>query len=244
MKINRRILTLLIVTLLVSLPASSRAQEDSPGTSDTTTSDSDTNAAPTLKDLMDVNSQVTNTVGMVLVKISSTEWVGMFDVTQDAYQSVMGSNPSAFQGTDHPVDSVTWNDAMAFCKKLTETEQKANQLPKGFIYTLPKQSEWEKFVDDASLDDAVMSLKTQRRSSTASVGSLGANSVGLYDTRGNVMEWCLDSHDPTSYRVLRGGAWDTYIDINARVEFREYSAPDKTKNDYGFRVVLEPKGSQ
>ena len=54
------------------------------------------------------------------------------------------------------------------------------------------------------------------------------------------MEWCLDPQDKP-YRVLRGGAWDTYIDINARPEFREYSAPDKTKNDYGFRVVLEPQ---
>ncbi|HLX95748.1 MAG TPA: SUMF1/EgtB/PvdO family nonheme iron enzyme [Verrucomicrobiae bacterium] len=234
MKINRRILTLVFMALLTLLPASSRAQ-------DTTTSDSDTNAAPTLKDLMAANDQITNTVGMVLVKISSTEWVGMYEVTQDAYQQVVGSNPSAFPGTDHPVDSVTWNDAMAFCKKLTASEQKADQLPKGFIYTLLTQAQWEKLVDDTSLSDAVMSLNGQRHSSTESVGSLGANSYGLYDMRGNVMEWCLDPQDKP-YRVLRGGAWDTFISINARVDFREYSAPDKTKKDYGFRVVLEPKG--
>src|SRR5579862_1811513 len=234
MKINRRILTLVFMALLTLLPASSRAQ-------DTTTSDSDTNAAPTLKDLMAANDQITNTVGMVLVKISSTEWVGMYEVTQDAYQQVVGSNPSAFPGTDHPVDSVTWNDAMAFCKKLTASEQKADQLPKGFIYTLLTQAQWEKLVDDTSLSDAVMSLNGQRHSSTESVGSLVANSYGLYDMRGNVMEWCLDPQDKP-YRVLRGGAWDTFISINARVDFREYSAPDKTKKDYGFRVVLEPKG--
>ena len=234
MKIHRRILTLLILALLAFRPVPSRAQ-------DTTTSDSDTNAAPTLKDLMATNDQITNTVGVVLVKISSTEWVGMYEVTQDAYQHVMGSNPGAFTGSDHPVDSVTWNDAMAFCKKLTDTERKADQLPRGFVYTLPTQAQWEKLVDDASLSDAVMSLNGQRHSSTESVGSLGANRYGLYDMRGNVMEWCLDPQDKP-YRVLRGGAWDTYIDINARVEFREYSAPDKTKNDYGFRVVLEPPG--
>jgi len=234
MKIYRRILTVLILALLAFRPASSRAQ-------DTTSSDSDTNTAPTLKDLMATSDQITNTVGMVLVKISSTEWVGMYEVTQDAYQQVMGSNPSTFMGSDHPVDSVTWNDAMAFCKKLTDTERKADQLPRGFVYTLPTQAQWEKLVDDASLSDAVMSLNGQRHSSTESVGSLGANRYGLYDVRGNVMEWCLDPQDKP-YRVLRGGAWDTYIDINARVEFREYSAPDKTKNDYGFRVVLEPPG--
>ena len=240
MKIDRRILTLLIVTLLASLPASGRAQDTATSDSDTAASDSNTNTAPTLKDLMDASDQVTNTAGMVLVKISPTLWAGMYEVTQDAYQQVMGSNPSAFPGPDHPVDSVTWNNAMAFCKKLTESEQQAHQLPKGFSYNLLTQAQWEKLVDNASLNDAVMSLNGQRHSSSESVGGLGANSYGLYDMRGNVMEWCLDPQDKP-YRVLRGGAWDTFIEINARIDFREYSAPDKTKKDYGFRVVLEPK---
>jgi formylglycine-generating enzyme required for sulfatase activity len=240
MKMNRRILIFLTIALLSSLPTLSRAQED---TRDTTTSDSDTNAPLTLMELMAHNDQVTNTVGVVLVKISPTLWAGMYEVTQDAYQKVMGSNPSAFQGGNHPVDSVNWNDAMAFCKKLTEKEQKAGELPKGFVYTLPTQGQWERLVGDAPLSDAVMSLSAPRRSSTEPVGSLGPNSLGLYDMRGNVMEWCLDPQDKP-YHVLRGGAWDTYIDINARPEFREYSAPNKTKNDYGFRVVLEPKGSE
>ncbi|MGB7769269.1 MAG: SUMF1/EgtB/PvdO family nonheme iron enzyme [Verrucomicrobiia bacterium] len=228
------------MALLSSLPALCHAQED---TQDTTTSDSDTNAPPTLKELMAQNDQVTNTVGIVLVKISPTLWAGMYEVTQKSYQKVMAGNPSAFQGEDHPVDSVNWNDATSFCKMLTEKEQKAEELPKGYIYTLPTQAQWEQLVDDASLSDAVTSLNLQRRSSTEPVGSLGANHLGLYDTRGNVMEWCLDPQDKP-YHVLRGGAWDTYIDINARIAFREYSAPDKTKNDYGFRVVLEPEGSQ
>jgi formylglycine-generating enzyme required for sulfatase activity len=138
------------------------------------------------------------------------------------------------------VDSVTWNDAMAFCQRLTDQEQKAGELPKHFVYTLPTQAQWEHLVDDTPASDAVMSLSLPRRSSTEPVGSLAPNSLGLYDIRGNVMEWCLDPQDKP-YRVLRGGAWDTYIDINARTEFREYSAPEKTKNDYGFRVVLESK---
>jgi len=240
MKIDRRFWTLLIVALLASLPASGRAQDTTTSDSDTAASDSNTNTALTLKDLMDASDQVTNTAGMVLVKISPTLWAGMYEVTQDAYQQVMGSNPSAFPGPDHPVDSVTWNNAMAFCKKLTESEQQAHQLPKGFSYNLLTQAQWEKLVDNASLNDAVMSLNGQRHSSSESVGGLGANSYGLYDMRGNVMEWCLDPQDKP-YRVLRGGAWDTFIEINARVDFREYSAPDKTKKDYGFRVVLEPK---
>jgi formylglycine-generating enzyme required for sulfatase activity len=239
MKMNRRFLTLLIIALVVSLPPLSRAQDDS---QDANTADSDTNGSPTLKELMADNDQVTNSVGIVLVKISPTLWAGRYEVTQKSYQKVMGSNPSAFQGEDHPVDSVSWNDAMSFCKKLTEKDQKADELPKDFIYTLPTQAQWEQLVDNASLSDAVMSLNMRRRSSTAPVGSLGPNSLGLYDTRGNVMEWCLDPQDKP-YRVLRGGAWDTSISINTRLNFRWYAKPDETKNTFGFRVVLEPKGS-
>ncbi len=236
MKLNRKILALLTVALLACLPALCRAQDD---TQDTTTSDSVTNA-PKLKELMAENDQITNTVGIVLVKISPTLWAGMYEVTQKSFQKVMGSNPSAFQGADHPVDSVSWNDAMAFCKKLTEKEQKADELPNGYIYALPTQAQWEQLVDNASLSDAVVSLNMQRRSSTAPVGSLGPNSLGLYDTRGNVMEWCLDPQNKP-FRVLRGGAWDTYISVNARVDFRWYARPDETKNTFGFRIVLEPQ---
>ena len=237
MKTVRKFLALLTVALLFSLPVMSRAQDEPQGTN---SSDDNTNIPPALKELMASNNIVTNTVGIVLVKISPTLWAGKYEVTQDAYQKVMGANPSAFRGGNHPVDSVTWNDAMAFCKKLTEKEDSAKELPDGYIYTLPTQGQWERLVDNASLNDAVMSLNMQRRSSTAPVGSLGPNSLGLYDTRGNVMEWCLDPQNQP-YRVLRGGAWDTYISINARLDFREYCAPDKTKNDYGFRVVLEPQ---
>ena len=92
---------------------------------------------------------------------------------------------------------------MAFWKKLTDQEQTANQLPKGYQYSLPTQQEWERLVDDASLNDAVTSLNSQRRNSMAAVGSLGANSLGLYDMRGNVMEWCLDPTGQTLSRFTR-----------------------------------------
>jgi formylglycine-generating enzyme required for sulfatase activity len=194
-----------------------------------------TNDLPALKDLMASNNIVTNTVGMVLVKISPGLWAGKFETTQDAYQQTMHNNPSAFKGADRPVDSVSWNDAMAFCAKLT-TKEKA-ELPGGYSYTLPTQDRWLTLMGNASLPDAVMKLNNGNCSSTATVGSLGANSLGLYDTRGNVMEWCLDPQDKP-FRVLCGGAWDTFLDINARPEFRWYAKPDEAKNSYGFRVIL------
>ena len=184
---------------------------------------------------MSTNSVVTNTVGVVLVRISPGLWAGKFETTQDAYQQTMHGNPSAFKNPQRPVDSVSWNDAMAFCQKLTSKEKA--MLPDDFSYTLPTQDQWLALMGNAALSDAVMKLNNGNISSTAVVGSLGANSLGLYDTRGNVMEWCLDPQDQP-YRVLKGGAWDTTVPVNARPEFRWFAQPDESKTSFGFRVIL------
>jgi len=226
MKMNWRASVFLAATL-IGLPAFQAGAQDSTG---------QTNDVPTLKQLMAKNNVVTNTVGIVLVKISPSLWAGKFETTQNAYQKTAHSNPSAFKGMERPVDSVSWNDAMDFCAKLTAKERADKELPDGYSYTLPTQDQWQMLMGDASLKDAVMKLNGNV-SSTATVGSLGANSLGLYDTRGNVMEWCLDSQNNAN-RILKGGAWDTWVDINARPDFRWYAPPDEAKNSYGFRVIL------
>jgi formylglycine-generating enzyme required for sulfatase activity len=201
-----------------------------------------TNDAPTLEQLMSTNSVVTNSVGMVLVKISPGLWAGKFDTTQDAYEQVMHSNPSAFGGAQKPVDSVSWDDATGFCAKLTAKEK--SQLPDGYSYNLPTQAQWDTLVANASLSDAVMKFNNPTINSTAPVGSRGPNSLGLYDMRGNVWAWCLDAHDP-SYHVLRGGAWDTLDEPSTRLVFRWYARlTDKPQNDFGFRVVLQSSTAQ
>lgn len=178
----------------------------------------------------------TNTVGMELVKVGGF-WAGKFPVTQQEYQKVTGFNPSAFPGETHPVDSVSWNDAMDFCAKLTAVSLLSNDVPAGYYYTLPTESEWQSLVADASLKDAVSS-QTANRSGSASVGSLGPNSLGLFDMRGNVMEFCLaDPGKP--YRVLHGGSWKDRLDINLRPEFRFYCQPDDKQNTFGLRVLLK-----
>ncbi len=225
MKMNLTVSIYLAAALLVVSIFQAGAQDKTSSTN-----------APALKELMTTNSVVTNTVGMALVKISPGLWAGKYETTQDAYQKTVHGNPSSFSGADHPVDSVSWNDAMAFCSTLTTKEQSAEELPDGYSYTLPTQEQWAMLMGDASLKDAVMKLNGNCNS-TAAVGSMAANSSGLYDTRGNVMEWCLDPQDQP-YRVLRGGAWSTYIDINARPEFRWYAKPDESKNSFGFRVIL------
>jgi formylglycine-generating enzyme required for sulfatase activity len=224
--------------------ADAGASDNTPADQATKTAVNDeTNAEVTLKEMMATDKIVTNTVGIVLVKISPELWAGKYEVTQESYLKVMHANPSAFSGMKNPVDSVRWSDAMAFCQKLTAMERAAKELPDGYSYSLPTEAQWRTLVADASLNDAVMKLNGNY-SSTAPAGSLGPNSLGLCDTRGNVMEWCLDSHDP-AYHVLRGGAWDTIAEPSSRLEFRWYSqSPNEKQNDFGFRVVLEPGGAQ
>jgi len=203
-----------------------------------TSATNDVPAKPDIKDLIKLDA-FTNDTGMVMVKVSPKYWVGKFEVTQEEYQKIMGNNPSEFSGNRNPVDTVSWTDAQSFCARLNDAERKAEMLPEGCAYSLPTQAQWESYMDAAELADSIISAAGAMRTSTAPVGSLKPNTLGLYDTRGNVWEWCLDPQDQP-YRVLRGAAWNSWIDINLRPEFRWYSdGPDDKKNTFGFRCVLQ-----
>lgn len=218
-------------TALTSIILSLSAQEI---TGATPTAEGSTNQVA-IADLMKLPG-FTNDTGLVLIKISDSQWVGAYEVTQEEYQKIAGSNPSAFVGARNPVESVSWTEAMAFCARLTETEKTEKRLPEGFAYTLPTQAQWDGFAASAELKDAITS-KNPTRSSPATVGSLGATGPGLYDIRGNVWEWCLDPQDKP-FRVARGGAWNSRIDINLRREFRWYGEPTVRNNAIGFRCLL------
>ncbi len=207
-------------------------------TNDQATAEGDAPKELDIKELMAL-PEFTNSSGIVMVKISDKLWAGKYEVTQKEYQQVAGGNPSQFPGDDNPVESVSWNDAVNFCAKLTEAEEKEKLLPEGMAYTLPTQAQWESFAAGVDLKDAVTGSGA-RRNGTSPVGSLGASGVGLYDSRGNVWEWCLDPQDKP-FRVARGGAWDTFIEVNLRPEFRFYgNGPDDRKSSIGFRCVLAP----
>jgi len=126
-------------------------------------------------------------------------WMGSHEVTQAEYERVMGSNPSYFKGPTLPVETVSWDDAMAFCRKLTEQEQAAGRLPEGVQYTLPSEVQWEFACRSGSIGrrpGAVEDLawfSDNAAGTTREVGSREANDWGMYDMLGNVWEWCLDS---------------------------------------------------
>jgi formylglycine-generating enzyme required for sulfatase activity len=196
---------------------------------------------PDIKDLLALPA-FTNSSGMIMVKISAKLWAGKYEVTQEEYQKVAGGNPSQFSAGRNPVESVSWNEAMAFCAKLSEVEAGEAMLPEGMAYTLPTQAQWQTLATGVDLKDAVTSSGVNR-AGPLPVGSLLASAQGLHDVRGNVWELCLDPQDK-AYRVARGAAWNSFIEVNLRPEFRWFTdGPDDRKNTIGFRCVLTPAGN-
>lgn len=180
----------------------------------------------------------TNSAKMELVKISDGLWAGKFEVTQKEYEKVAAANPSQFRGPTFPVDSVTWMEAVDFCTRMTDQDIQAAALPKGFYYTLPTEDEWKTLMANAEPKDAVSSVRQAFRSGPNQVGSLAPNSLGLYDVRGNVMEFVL-SDTTKPFRFLKGGSWRDSTEVNLRPEFRWYCKPDERKDTFGFRCLLK-----
>jgi formylglycine-generating enzyme required for sulfatase activity len=162
------------------------------------------------------------------VTISHPFFIGATDVTQAQWTAVMGNNPAHFKGDTRPVEMVSWDDTLAFCKKLTEREQAAGRLPAGWAFNLPTSAQWEYACragttgDYAGDVEAMAWYDTNSDDTTHPVAQKQPNAWGLYDMHGNVYQWCLDwagsytgepETDPTgpatgSNRVMRGGAWD------------------------------------
>jgi len=175
--------------------------------------------------------------GMDMVWIPDGYWVGKYEVRQSEFETVAGYNPSFFRKANKPVESVSWEAATAFCDKLTQYERKAGRLPAGYHYSLPTESQWSSYSADADIDQAVMSRSGTSLSSTQEVGASEPNKYGLYDTLGNVWEWCLDADDRGDHSV-RGGSWLSSTENFPSADTRNVVAPKYADHFTGFRVVL------
>ncbi|MCY2993224.1 MAG: SUMF1/EgtB/PvdO family nonheme iron enzyme [Planctomycetota bacterium] len=192
------------------------------------------------------------------VQITRPFYLGVYEVTQAQYQKVVGSNPSHFKGDSLPVETVSWEDAVAFCKRLSEV---AEERLAGRTYRLPTEAEWEyacrtgstsKYSfgeSEAELEKYAWYDKNSGKR-THPVGANQANVWGLYDMLGNVWEWCQDGYGPyeagpvtdpsgpgsASYRVDRGGSW---INTSAfcRAAYRYWSSPSFRCDSLGFRLA-------
>jgi len=179
-------------------------------------------------------------------------------VTQEVYHAVTGASPSAFSGPQHPVESVSWLDAVRFCNALSALaglqpcyrDAGEDDLPtfdaEADGYRLPSEAEWEFACRAGTTDvrygelDAIAWYNGNADGSTHPVGLLQPNDWGLHDMLGNVWEWCNDVYDPSvygAYRIIRGGGWnDAPRGVLATNRRRSHPVAFRI-DDLGFRVA-------
>ncbi len=203
------------------------------------------------------------------IKVTLTKgfWLGKYEVTQAQWKSVMGKNPSDSEsfGDDLPVNNMSWDDAVAFVKKV------------GNGARLPTDAEWE-YACKAGTDtvfhwgdtcngteancNGTKPFGTEKKGPNighaVKVGSYRPNAWGFHDMAGNVAEWCNDRHadyylvhpeeltDPKGgdstvrYRTVRGGCFYTYFTAEcSRSVRRDMLPPDWPKPFVGFRMAMD-----
>jgi formylglycine-generating enzyme required for sulfatase activity len=158
------------------------------------------------------------------VEITKPYYLGVYEVSQEQFRSIMGQKPEVFTTAklkpDNPVTDVTFDNAVEFCRKLSDLPEEKQA---GRSYRLPTEAEWEyacraggkrqpySFGSELSVSQAnthanyelreIEASKGKRRDVPSSdpVGAHPANHWGLYAMHGNVMEWCSDWYDPRYY---------------------------------------------
>lgn len=185
------------------------------------------------------------------VTISEGFWIGQTEVTQQQWQAIMGNNPSKNQGCPRcPVESVSWDDAQEFIKKL-------NAANDGYTYRLPTEAEWEYACRAGSTAPYAGDLnamawygESNYDNKPKEVATKTPNAWGLYDMHGNVNEWVQDwfgdysagsFRDPTgpasgSNRTIRSGSFDVTAPY-AQSAFRNGYPQGLRNYATGFRIV-------
>jgi formylglycine-generating enzyme required for sulfatase activity len=163
------------------------------------------------------------------VTIAEGFWLGQTPVTQEAFERVMGTNPSRFGGPRLPVESVDWNQAKDYCEKIGGR--------------LPTEQEWEYAARAGTTGarygslDAVAWYDDNSGGTTHPVGLKQVNAFGLYDMLGNVWEWTSSDYDPKA-KVVRGGSWGGNARA-VRASYRGGDGPAYRSRILGFRCVGE-----
>jgi formylglycine-generating enzyme required for sulfatase activity len=186
-------------------------------------------------------------------------YIGKYPVTQAQWEAVMRFNPSNFVGPNLPVDCVTWDEAVEFCRRLSYATAR--------VYRLPTEAEWEyacragtqtkfNYGDEEEFLVHHAWCLNNASNQTQPVGLKKPNGWGLYDMHGNVWEWCQDwyasdyyQHSPSvnphgpaqgASRVQRGGSWYSLPNY-CRSAGRSNHQPDQRDALVGFRVACEAK---
>jgi len=194
------------------------------------------------------------------VTIRSSFYLGVYEVTQAEYASVMGTAVTPSDDRNRlPAANVSWLDAVEFCRRLSARLQ---ERIGGRIYRLPNEAEWEyacrlgsqpsksRF---AGFAESVW-YGSNADSKSHPVGTKAPNHWGLYDMQGNVGEWCANRYSadffnpaatagtirPDDVRVVRGGAY-TDGSLSCRPVWREDVRCTTKAPNIGFRVAMTPR---
>jgi formylglycine-generating enzyme required for sulfatase activity len=200
------------------------------------------------------------------VQITRPFYLGATEVTNAQWRVVMGGEPpSRLKDADRPVEQVSWNDAVEFCRKLS---LRPEELAAGRVYRLPTEAEWEYACragtttewssgdDEKSLEDVAW-FESNSGNETHPVAHKKPNAWGLHDMHGNVWEWCSDWQgpfaagevsDPTgpvagSDRSRRGGSWCN-IAAYCRSADRRGLPAAVARYDGGFRLAVSLPSAQ
>jgi len=195
------------------------------------------------------------------VTLTKPFYMGIFEVTQEQYEAVIGTNPSQVAGPTNPVENLSKEDAIAFCGKLGEKT--------GLQVRLPTEAEWEyacragsqarfSFGDDESSLGEYAWYSDNSGGRPHPVGQKKPNGFGLYDMHGNIFEWCSDWYTEDYYQrgeninpqgpefaryrpsVLRGGSYCDSPQL-CRSAWRATLAHSLRDGNIGFRVVACPE---
>jgi len=145
------------------------------------------------------------------VTLTEGYWLGRYEVTQKTWVELGMENHSYFKGPRNPVGKVSWNDALEFCKRLSDHVKAKQEIPEGYVFRLPSEAEWEYACragtqTASSFGDAMSSKQANfdgrsplgkatkgiNRKRPMPVGYYSPNAWGFYDMHGNMWEWCLD----------------------------------------------------
>ena len=188
------------------------------------------------------------------VTITKGFWIGQTVVTQEAYQKVMGANPSHFKEPKLPVEMVNWNESQSYCQALG--------------MRLPTEVEWEYAARAGSTSPVlygdIAQIKGVGNEPRVIKGSYGKrtevmqklpNAWGLYDIFGNVFQWTASYEfqnqqssetDPQGVAttvpgfpmvVLGGTRWVRGWGGNYRVPARMGFKPEEAGRSLSFRCA-------
>jgi len=186
---------------------------------------------------------------------------------EERKRTTAGYNRDPFNLANHPVVGVSWYEAVAYCRWLTEVMRGCGELAEGWLIRLPTEAEWEKAsrgVDGRTypwgegFDAEKANGKATEVKSTNAVGIFpdGASPYGCHDMAGNVWEWCATNWGkPYPYQIenewtedyltgeiprnMRGGSWYDVSD-DPRCAVRRGSFPFDDDLGMGFRCFVVP----